>query len=157
MNRTSHHTESTLRFLLRLFLIAVGINFIWEMAQMPLYENMPFDSVYAWWLCFRASLGDGVIVLLIWSAGWALFRTRAWFHPLRGANSVVLVVTGAVIAVAIEIHALGAGRWAYTDLMPIVPVAGVGLSPLIQLLVLPWISMVVARRHRSAKGSPAQS
>lgn len=157
MNSAPDDIQSTLRFLVRLFLVAVGINFVWEMAQMPLYESMPFDEAYAWWLCFRASLGDGVIILFIWAVGWAVFRGSTWFQPLRAANIVVLLFTGAVIAVAIEIHALGTGRWAYSDLMPIVPVAGVGLSPLIQLLILPWISMVVAKRHRAAQGDSAQS
>ncbi|MFO8041695.1 MAG: hypothetical protein R6U25_00715 [Alkalispirochaeta sp.] len=157
MNRLTHGIQANLLFLVRLFLVAVGINFVWEMAQMPLYENMPFDSAYAWWLCFRASLGDGVIIVFIWAVGWVVFRGSSWFRPLRAANIAVLLFTGAVIAVAIELHALGTGRWAYTGLMPIVPVAEVGLSPLIQLLILPWISMVVAKRYRVMQGDPAQS
>jgi hypothetical protein len=138
--------ETMRRFLMRLFLLAVGINFLWEMAQMPLYENMPFDDPMSWWLCFRASLGDGIIVLAIWAIGIALFRSRGWFAPLGGWNTLVLLLTGAVIATVIEIHALATGRWAYSGLMPTIPFVGVGVSPFIQLLLLPWLSMICADR-----------
>lgn len=137
-----------LRFLLRLFVLAVGINFVWEMAQMPLYRNMPFDDLQSWWLCFRASLGDGVIVLSIWAIGAFLFRRHGWFYPVRPLNAVVLLLSGAVIAIGIEIHALNTGRWAYSELMPLLPVIGVGASPIVQLLLLPWLSMRLAVKWR---------
>lgn len=120
------------------------------MAQMPLYQNMPFDDPQSWWLCFRASLGDGVIILLIWAIGGAVFSEYHWYRPLGPRNAVVLLLSGAVIAVGIEIHALSTGRWAYSGLMPIVPVVGVGASPFVQLLVLPWVSMALAGRSRTA-------
>lgn len=138
-----------LRYLLRLFVAAVGINFVWEMVQMPLYQNMPFDDPRSWWFCFRASLGDGVIILAIWAIGAALFRRIRWYRPLGPLNIMILLLTGALIAVGIEIHALSVGRWAYSELMPILPVVGVGASPLVQLLILPWVSMVLAATHYS--------
>jgi hypothetical protein len=127
--------------------IAVGINFIWEMAQMPLYQDMPFDDPFSWWLCFRASIGDGVIVLAIWAIGAALYRRFAWFRPLRIGNIAVLLLSGAAIAVGIEVHAISTGRWAYSELMPMLPVVDVGLSPVVQLLLLPFISMKLAMKQ----------
>jgi hypothetical protein len=138
----------TFPFLLRLFILAVAINYVWEMAQMPLYRGMPFDELSSWLICFRASLGDGVIVLAIWATGRVVFRRREWFSPAGAGPVVVMLVSGAVVAIAIEVHALAAGRWAYSELMPTVPPFGTGLSPLVQLLVLPWLSMVLARRMR---------
>lgn len=137
-----------IRALLALFGVAVGINYIWEMAQMPLYQNMPFDALSSWLICFRASLGDGVIVLAIWALGAAVYRRLDWFRPVRPGSLAILVLSGAAIAVAIEIHALATDRWAYSDLMPLVPVFEVGLSPFVQLLVLPLLSMKLAIRPR---------
>ena len=130
----------------RLFAVAVGINFIWEMAQMPLYSDMPFDEFFSWWLCLRASFGDGVIVLAIWAIGAALFRRFQWFEPLRPGPVAVLLLAGTLIAVGIETHALETGRWAYSDLMPILAVVDAGASPLVQLLVLPFLSMKLGMR-----------
>lgn len=129
--------QHRMRFVLLLFVVAVGINYVWEMAQMPLYQNMPFDSLRSWLLCFRASLGDGIIVLIIWAMGAAAFRRIGWYRPLRLLNTAVMLLLGAVIAVAIEVHALSTDRWAYSELMPIVPLVEVGASPFVQLLLLP--------------------
>jgi hypothetical protein len=134
------------RSLLTLFGIAAGINFVWEMAQMPLYQDMPFDELFSWWLCFRASIGDGVIVLAIWAIGAALYRRFAWFRPLRIGSITVLLLSGAAIAVGIEVHAISTGRWAYSALMPMMPVVDIGLSPVVQLLLLPFISMKLAMK-----------
>ena len=128
---------STFTFLLRLFLVSTAINYVWEMAQMPLYREMPFDDPMSWWLCFRAGLGDGLIVILIWAVGVLLFRRRGWFLVLTAPRIVVLLLTGAGIAVGIEYFALIHGRWSYSPLMPLIPLLGVGLSPFLQLLVLP--------------------
>lgn len=143
-----------MRFLFRVFVISVAVNYVWEMAQMPLYERMPFDSVRSWLVCFRAALGDGVIVLTIWAAGAAVFRRVHWFTPLTPLTALVALAAGATIAVGIELHALSAERWAYSSLMPILPGINVGVSPLIQLLVLPWPAMRLAdylsQRRRSS-------
>jgi hypothetical protein len=140
-----------------LFVVSVGVNYVWEMAQMPLYQDMPFDTLRSWLLCFRASLGDGVIILAIWTIGFLVFRERYWFTPgqgpskaARGARFALLLAAGGIIAVAIEVHALGSDRWAYSSLMPLVPYLEVGLSPFIQLLILPFLSMIWAQRLYSA-------
>ena len=72
-----------LGYLAVLFAVSVGVNYVWEMAQMPLYQDMPFDNLRSWLLCFRASLGDGVIILAIWALGFLIFRERYWFAQAR--------------------------------------------------------------------------
>jgi hypothetical protein len=39
------------------------------------------------------------------------------------------------------------GRWAYADAMPVVPVLEVGLSPLVQWIVLPPLIVWFVRRQ----------
>jgi hypothetical protein len=43
-------------------------------------------------------------------------------------------------------NAVTRATWAYSPLMPILPFAGIGLSPLLQWLLLPWLSFRLARR-----------
>lgn len=149
-----------LGYLSFLFAVSVGVNYVWEMAQMPLYQDMPFNRLRSWVLCFRASLGDGVIILVIWAIGFTVFRERHWFAPAResskgarGARFALLLAAGGIMAVAIEIHALGTSRWAYSSLMPPVPYLEVGLSPFVQLLILPYLSMIWAQRLYSVYSS----
>lgn len=56
-----------------IFMVAVLFNYPWELVQSPLYVGMEgFSAV--WWHCSVASLGDGVLVLLIFAAGWVMLR-----------------------------------------------------------------------------------
>ena len=53
-----------LKQVLLIFIVAVTLNYLWELAQAPLYVGLEnWNSV--WWHCFVAALGDGILVLLI--------------------------------------------------------------------------------------------
>ena len=81
-----------------------------------------------------------VLLLLIFAAGWLVLRRRDWFFRPGVRGYVLMLVTGLVIAVSIELVAVYVmGRWEYTKQMPLVPGLGVGLTPVAQMLVLPPI------------------
>ncbi len=131
------------QILATIFVVAVLFNYPWELAQAQLYVGMN-NFRTTWWHCFRASLGDGLLVLMIFAVGWAVLR-RDWFaHPdVRGY--AVMLVTGLAIGGGVEwiaVHLMG--RWAYTTQMPLVPGLGVGIVPLLQMLVLPPLIFRVA-------------
>lgn len=117
-----------------IFAVAVLINYPWELAQMPLYEGAGYDA-RTFLYCFLASLGDGLLVLLIFAAGWIAFRRREWFMGQGARGYLLMLAAGFVIAVAIERVATGTGQWQYAEGMP--RVLGVGLAPIAQMLVLP--------------------
>lgn len=118
---------------------------------MPLYQDMPFDSLSSWAFCLRAAVGDAFIIAGIWAVGRVLFARDVWVTPIAVLPLLLLVVLGAAIAIGIEQASIAADRWAYSELMPVVPAVETGLSPLIQLLVLPGVSIRLAatRRRRS--------
>jgi len=131
-----------------IFAVAVLFNYPWELAQMPLYGASYDGRTFLY--CFLASLGDGLLVLLIFAAGWIVFRRREWFvrHGARGY--LLMLAAGLIIAVGIERVAVGTGQWLYAEQMP--RVLGVGLAPIAQMLVLPPLifRLVAAWRRRSA-------
>ena len=141
------NTRDLVNIALRLgiiFGIALGINYIWEMAQMPFYQEMRYSDPRAWFMCFRASLGDALFTVAVFLGGWLLFRHWDWPKKLSLLKGAFLVFVGATAAIVTEIVALEQGRWAYTRLMPLLPILGVGLVPVIQLAILPWISFKLA-------------
>ncbi len=80
-------------FLLRLFVVAVLINYVWEIVQAPLYVGMEnFNLV--WWHCGLAALGDGLLVLLIYAVGWGVLRRRDWFVRPGIAGYAVILAAG---------------------------------------------------------------
>jgi hypothetical protein len=124
------------RLFVVIFLIAVAVNFAWEIAQSVLYAPMG-GWLAATWRCLVASLGDSVIVLGIAGSGWLLFRRVDWFVRPGLKEYLMMTALGITIAVLIERHALAAGRWVYTDRMPTLPFVNVGLVPVLQMVVLP--------------------
>jgi hypothetical protein len=124
--------------LIWIFIVAVMLNYLWELAQAPLYVGLKSYNTAVFWHCFVASLGDGLIVLVITAAGWITLRRWDWFeHPgVRGY--LVMLAAGLLMAVLVEsvaVHVLG--RWAYTEKMPTIPALGIGLVPIAQMLILP--------------------
>jgi len=129
-----------------IFVVAVLANYLWELAQAPLYVGM--ESFRAlWWHCFVASLGDGLLVLGIFATGWGGLRQHTWFMHPGVAGYGLMMLTGLVIGITTEWVAVHiCARWMYTAWMPRVPGLAIGLVPVLQMLVLPpLIFHLVAR------------
>ena len=127
-----------------LFVLAVLFNYPWELAQSPLYAGMG-SSNRMWWHCFVASLGDGLLMLLIFAAGWTALHRQDWFVRPGLRGYAVMLAVGLIISVGVEwiaVHIVG--RWAYTERMPLVPGLRVGIVPILQMLVLPPLIFWVA-------------
>lgn len=132
------------------FGFAVLLNYPWELAQMPLFA-MHESHGNVLWRCFIASLGDGVLVLLIFAAGWVIWRRQDWFERSGAAAWALMLTVGLIIAIAVEWNGLAMGRWNYAESMPRVPALNVGITPIAQMLVLPPIIFSLAARclHRT--------
>jgi hypothetical protein len=126
------------RTFITLFVVAVLLNYLRELAQARLYFGLERYNATVFWHCFVASLGDGVMVLLIVAVGWVFSWPWNWFQRPGVAGFLVMLTAGLVLAVLIEwvgVHVLA--RWEYTDKMPIIPWVGIGLVPIAQMLILP--------------------
>lgn len=136
---TPAHTGKMLPRLAALFVIAVLLNFPWEVAQMPLYveEGSWFEFALH---CIIPSLGDGLIVMLIFGVGWAVRGRSDWTDQPGWAAYVLMLMTGFSVAVMVEwVGFYGLNRWSYTASMPLLPGLGIGVVPVLQMLILPPI------------------
>lgn len=148
------------QWLAALFAVAVLVNFVWEMAQSPLYAGA-FNVSTAFWHCLVASLGDGLLVLLIFSIGWMITHRPYWFERPGVGGYALMMVTGLAISMGVEFLAVQIGEWwSYTKRMPLVPVLGVGLAPVAQMLILPpltfylttaWRRRALAKKRRAMR------
>lgn len=137
------------RFALRgigaVFVVAVLVNYPWAMAQAVLYGPMG-TLLQGVWRCFVASLGDGVLVLLIFVTGCVVFGRTSWTVAPRGRQYALTLAVGVAIAVVVEWRALCEGRWSYRPEMPLLPGTQIGVVPILQMLVLPPIIFRVAAK-----------
>lgn len=110
---------------------ALVANATWEVAQRPLYAG---DTAVA--RCLQASLVDAAYIVAAAALAMLVARGRARVFM------IVLICGLAVAAASIEAWALSTDRWRYDDTMP--TIAGLGLSPLIQLPLLGWLAARIA-------------
>jgi hypothetical protein len=134
-----------------------GLNLAWEIAQLPLYTLWRGASVgtiafsVAHCTAGDIAIGAGALIMVLILgrervlAQWRWRRIALWTALVGAAYTVFSEWTNTAIL----------GSWAYSELMPTLKVAGIdiGLSPLLQWLVLPPLALVLAgksRRLRSA-------
>lgn len=143
---------------LNLFLFGVLLNYAWELTQAPLYEGV---ATAAYWTvvkgCARATFGDGLILLIAYWSVAAATRDRRWFarpDRLRLAGFVGIGIAITIVLERLALQSTFAGwGWRYSEAMPVVPGIGVGLTPLLQWLILPLIAIWLVRRQVPAPTS----
>src|SRR5437763_11008759 len=98
------------------------------MLQMPSYAQMAGLS----WReaaprCALAALGDVGITILIYVAGALVASSFTYAIRARWNVYLGLAIMGIMHSFWIERAALASGQWTYTDSMPLIPFASVGL------------------------------
>lgn len=128
-------------------LVNLFLHTAWEMWQIPFFKGMSEarhgDAVLA---CTQAAFGDALIALFAFVFSALTFRKMDWFlmpskKPLFVYLSVGLIVTIIFEFLATEIW----NRWAYNSRMPTLPFIGTGLTPLLQWIVIPLVSLVTVK------------
>jgi hypothetical protein len=134
----------------RIFGIALVLNFLWEMAQMFAYANMNAFSISSLLSCSGASVADAIYVTCVYWVGKAITHTPFWIFDIGVLSAVAVAVTGLFTGVILERIALLAGWWQYREAMPKL-LFGVGLWPVLQLILLPFAVFWVIRYRRSTR------
>ena len=139
-----------------LAVFALLLNFPWEVLQAPLFEGMaaaPHSTVVG--ACLRATLGDAVIILLAHAGIVVVTRRRRWVlgaapHEVAGFVAVGVGITAMIEWLATRWH--WAQTWAYSIAMPVIPGIEIGLSPLLQWVIVPPIVLWFVRRQSVRPG-----
>ena len=133
----------------RYMAIIVPANLAWETAHLPLYTiwrkgswgEITFAAVHC-------TAGDVLI------AGASLLGALLLLGSARRPDERYLAVAALTLFVGVAyaifsewLNTQVRGSWAYSDLMPTLPVTGTGLSPLAQWIVIPLAAFWWARRH----------
>ena len=85
------------------------------------------------------------LIVGIYAAGALAAGDLGWGVRGRWSNYATAAVLGLAVAALVEHAALTAGRWSYTERMPVVSVLGAGLWPLLQMTLLPPLTFLCAR------------
>lgn len=130
-----------------LFVILVG-NLVWEALQLPLYTIWRDGTLAE--LAFAAvhcTGGDVLIALSSLVLALILVGDERW--PVRRyiAVAALAIAIGLAYTVFSEwLNIVVRESWAYSDLMPVIPVIDAGLSPVAQWIVIPLAGFWLALR-----------
>jgi len=127
------------------------LNFTWEVIQISLYKGSSC-SIGHIAFCGLASVADSIMVLLLYFGVAFIFRKPLWIQHLKWQRIAIVILIGGTGAVLAEMRHLSSGSWAYADSMPIIPIVNVGISPVLQFMVLPlliyFLSFLLLKKYR---------
>lgn len=125
------------RKLIKIFLVSFLLNYAWENLQLPLYVSSKPGLIFhteARWI-LAATFSDAIFITIL-----ALIFIKIPYLQKRPWYALVI---GIITAIFVEIFALQTGQWAYSELMPLVPVFKTGLSPTIQLGLTAYLVFMI--------------
>lgn len=124
------------------------LNFFWEVVQTYLYtlKDAPFSTMLYGWL--HCTLGDVILALgSFWTVS-LMSHNRRWFSNLNRLNFVGFITVGVIGTVFSEwanVHIFKS--WSYNESMPIIPLLKVGLTPFLQWMVIPPVTILLVKRY----------
>ncbi len=132
-------------------LFALLLSLPWEFGQMWLYAGASeMSHLQGIQICMAATVGDAVIMLIAFGVVATVARSQDWVRAPNPSQSAGFVLIGLVVTIAIEIIATRADgllSWRYAPAMPVTPLLGVGLAPLLMWLVVPLLVLLLVRRQ----------
>ena len=120
-------------------ILAFSLNFAWEISQSFLYAPHYNGVVELLEVHFLASLGDVAMVWAILSLTELLVEKFAKKRNKNWQKIWLILSLGFLLSVSVEKYALSNGLWAYNFWMPVVPWLKVGLTPVLQMILIPMI------------------
>lgn len=141
----------SLRAAARYIAFLAVVNLIWEVAQLPLYSIWSFGSpAMLATVTLHGTAGNLVIMAWTLGLGWLCSGLPLLTRPLPYRFALFTVASGAIYTAASEWwHTQIARTWSYSPLMPLIPGTPIGLSPVLEWIILPALALPLCFRFRS--------
>jgi len=139
---------------LRVYLgFALAGNLIWEVLHLPLYTIWTKGSVREQaFAVVHCTVGDLLIVVSTLTLALVLTGEHAWPRGRFWPVAILTIAFGVGYTAFSEwLNVVVRASWAYSDWMPVITVLGqqIGLSPLLQWIVVPATALACTKRWTS--------
>lgn len=130
-------------------------NLAWEFAHMPLYTlwrtGTPSEIAFA---ALHCTGGDILIALSATMLALFCVGVPAWPAAHSGQVIGLTIVFGLAYTLFSEwLNIVVREAWAYSDLMPVIPIIDAGLSPVLQWIVIPLAGFRFAMASKAGRRS----
>lgn len=119
------------------FIFAFVVNIAWEFTHAQMYIHYKGSEITNF-LLLRAALFDASFITML--------SLLVFFNKFLRKRAWIGLTLAVIFAIGLERFALLTDRWAYNDLMPIIPLLETGLTPTIQLGIV-WIIIYMFLFH----------
>ena len=135
-----------------LAVIAIG-KLVWEFLQLPLYtiwyKGSSREIIFA---VLHCTGGDILIATTVLLATLIIIATGSWPRGRYAIVAETAILGGIAYTILSEwLNTEIRGSWAYTDLMPQLPLIGTGIAPLVQWIIVPAAAFWWAYRPFAAQ------
>lgn len=146
MRNIEPHASAWLSTLRAYLAVSAAVHLTWEILQLPLYTIWTTGSARQMaFAVLHCTGGDVLIAALSLVAALTLFATERWPAERNARVFAAMMVIGVGYTIFSEWLNTGSrASWAYSRLMPVLPILGTGLSPILQWLVVPTAALRIA-------------
>jgi hypothetical protein len=130
---------------LRWAALSFALNLLWETAHSSLYTYPDASGQYIAYAILHCTVGDAFIAMGSFLLASFVLRDRDWPYSQPWAGGAIAAGFGLLYTVFSEWYNVSqTGNWGYAANMPLI--FGIGLTPLLQWLVLPSLTVLCLRK-----------
>lgn len=135
-------------FYLRYGLFMLVSNLLWESVHLPLYTLWAeSDSAELVFTVLHCTVGDLMIAMISLVIAQLLTSNFSLSQRLAAPAIALTIALGLTYTIFSEwLNISIRESWAYSELMPVIPIIDAGLSPVAQWLVLPLLGLIWAAK-----------
>ena len=128
--------------------VVAAANLIWEVLQLPLYTIWTTaDARQQAFAVIHCTVGDVLIACSALAIALPIGSGRAWPDDHYWRVAALAIGMGLGYTIFSEWFNVEVRRsWAYAPAMPVLPLLGTGLGPLLQWIVIPPLALAAAYR-----------
>lgn len=148
--------QSWLPALRRYLIVSTIGNGAWETLQLPLYTVWRDGTLRDQFVAVaHCTAGDVLIALAAWAFAVVLVGHPGWPTLAFRRVAVLVLMVGLVYTGFSEwLNTTVRRSWTYSELMPLIPGLGLGLSPALQWVGIPFAALWATRRIRAGEPIP---
>ena len=127
----------------RFLAVLGGLNLVWEIGQLPFYSLWHDGSWQAIGYAIAHCTAGDVLIAMACAIAALAFIGWHWPRPVR--QSVIFLTSFIAFGVGYTIFSEWLNttvrmRWSYSDFMPVIPLVGTGVAPLLQWIAMPALA-----------------
>lgn len=128
-----------------LSVISFLFQYLWEYFQCGIFYIMPVETASS--LMISAVIGDVFITLTLYLILAFMNKRFDWIiAKWQSKELIVMILYSLFVSFYFESSALYTGRWTYSNEMPLFPNTGIGLLPVLQLLILIPLTCYISKK-----------